>query len=35
MAQTTTDLRQGYSATIGIYAPGQTIQRLDGFSGQA
>ncbi len=35
MAQTATDLRQGYSATSAIDAPGQEVQRLDGFSGQA
>jgi hypothetical protein len=35
MAQTTPDLRQGYSAIMAILAAGQTIRRLDGFSGQA
>jgi hypothetical protein len=35
MAQTTNDLRQGYSAIMAIHEAGQNIRRLDGFSGQA
>jgi hypothetical protein len=35
MAQTTPDLRQGYSAIMVIHVAGQKIRRLDGFSGQA